>query len=62
MALAATGAIWTRYSFVIIPVNYNLASVNFFVMCSGLSQLARIAHYRRTHPEATTPKTTPGTH
>ncbi|KAK6046584.1 hypothetical protein COOONC_15910 [Cooperia oncophora] len=43
MALAATGAIWTRYSFVIIPVNYNLASVNFFVMCSGLSQLARIA-------------------
>ncbi|PIO72322.1 hypothetical protein TELCIR_05753 [Teladorsagia circumcincta] len=45
-ALAATGAIWTRYSFVIIPVNYNLASVNFFVMCCGLSQLARIAHYR----------------
>ncbi|WKX92221.1 hypothetical protein Q1695_010334 [Nippostrongylus brasiliensis] len=45
-ALAATGAIWTRYSFVIIPKNYSLASVNFFVMCSGVGQLCRIAHYR----------------
>lgn len=27
-ALTATGLIWTRYSFVINPVNYNLATVN----------------------------------
>ena len=26
-ALAATGFIWVRYSFVIIPVNYSLAAV-----------------------------------
>ncbi|WKX92223.1 hypothetical protein Q1695_010335 [Nippostrongylus brasiliensis] len=45
-ALTATGAVWTRYSFVIIPKNYSLASVNFFVMCCGLTQLGRIAHYR----------------
>jgi len=51
LALAGTGFIWVRYSFVIIPVNYSLAAVNFFVGLSGLSQLARIAHYRHTHPE-----------
>ena len=33
-ALTATGFIWTRYSFVIIPVNYNLAAVN---LCLGVS-------------------------
>ncbi|WKX92222.1 hypothetical protein Q1695_010335 [Nippostrongylus brasiliensis] len=54
-ALTATGAVWTRYSFVIIPKNYSLASVNFFVMCCGLTQLGRIAHYRSTHPEARSP-------
>jgi mitochondrial pyruvate carrier 2 len=27
-ALTATGVIWTRYSFVITPINYNLAIVN----------------------------------
>jgi hypothetical protein len=58
-ALAATGVIWVRYSFVIIPVNYSLAAVscarhspllndqyskvNFFVGATGLGQLARIA-------------------
>ncbi|KAK5976890.1 hypothetical protein GCK32_021905 [Trichostrongylus colubriformis] len=45
-ALCATGAIWTRYCLVITPVNYYLSSVNFFVMCCGLMQLCRIAHYR----------------
>ncbi|VDM70793.1 unnamed protein product [Strongylus vulgaris] len=45
-ALCATGAIWTRYCLVITPINYYLSSVNFFVMCSGLMQLCRIAHYR----------------
>jgi len=52
LALAATGVIWVRYSFVIIPVNYSLAAVNFFVGATGLGQLARIAHHRYTHPQA----------
>jgi len=47
IALAATGIIWVRYSFVIIPVNYSLAAVNFFVGCNGLVQLGRIWDYRR---------------
>mmetsp|Transcript_16354 Transcript_16354/g.40297 ORF Transcript_16354/g.40297 Transcript_16354/m.40297 type:complete len:303 (-) Transcript_16354:85-993(-) len=46
-ALAATGVIWTRYSFVITPINYNLASVNLFVGFTGLYQLARIFNYRQ---------------
>jgi hypothetical protein len=51
--------IWTRYCLVIKPINYYLSSVNFFVGCTGLAQLGRIAHYRHNHPEATveTPKT-----
>jgi len=52
LALTATGFIWVRYSFVIIPVNYSLAAVNFFVGLSGLTQLGRIAQYRRQHPKA----------
>ncbi|KAG6813693.1 Mitochondrial pyruvate carrier 2 [Tricholoma furcatifolium] len=51
LALAATGFIWVRYSFVITPVNYSLAAVNFFVGASGLTQLGRIAHYRMNNPE-----------
>ncbi|KAH9055435.1 UPF0041-domain-containing protein [Lactarius vividus] len=43
LALAATGIIWVRYSFVINPVNYSLAAVNLFVGSTGLGQLARIA-------------------
>ncbi|TDL17269.1 UPF0041-domain-containing protein [Rickenella mellea] len=53
VALAATGFIWVRYSFVIIPVNYSLAAVNFFVGSTGLSQLYRIWDYRRKNPTAT---------
>ncbi|EIW70936.1 mitochondrial protein [Tremella mesenterica] len=51
VALTATGFIWVRYSFVITPVNYSLAAVNFFVGASGLMQLGRIWDYRRKHPE-----------
>uniref|UniRef100_A0A8R1XPL1 Mitochondrial pyruvate carrier n=1 Tax=Onchocerca volvulus TaxID=6282 RepID=A0A8R1XPL1_ONCVO len=40
-ALFVTGMIWTRYSFVIRPVNYNLASVNMFVSSIGLYQITR---------------------
>uniref|UniRef100_A0A915AAS5 Mitochondrial pyruvate carrier n=2 Tax=Parascaris TaxID=6254 RepID=A0A915AAS5_PARUN len=54
IALLATGAIWTRYSFVIVPINYYLASVNFFVGCIGLTQLLRIAAFNRLHPEGIT--------
>ncbi|KAF8316416.1 UPF0041-domain-containing protein [Clavulina sp. PMI_390] len=55
IALTATGFIWVRYSFVIIPVNHSLAAVNFFVGSTGLYQMARIANYRRN--EASAPKT-----
>ncbi|TFK82347.1 UPF0041-domain-containing protein [Polyporus arcularius HHB13444] len=48
LALTATGFIWVRYSLVITPVNYSLAAVNFFVGTTGLGQLARIYHYRKT--------------
>ncbi|GFZ44199.1 Mitochondrial pyruvate carrier 2 [Saitozyma sp. JCM 24511] len=52
VALAATGFIWVRYSFVIIPVNYSLAAVNFFVGSTGLTQLYRIWDWRRKNPVA----------
>ncbi|KAL4401897.1 Mitochondrial pyruvate carrier 2 [Malassezia pachydermatis] len=59
-ALATTGMIWVRYCFVITPVNYPLAAVNFFVGTTGLVQLARVAYYKYTHPEevAAAPLTT----
>jgi mitochondrial pyruvate carrier 2 len=41
VALTATGVIWTRYSFVINPINYNLAIVNFALGCSSGYHLAR---------------------
>ena len=44
-ALAATGVIWSRYATQIIPVNYNLLSVNLFVGATGLYQLYRIYQY-----------------
>jgi hypothetical protein len=33
--------IWSRYSFVITPVNYTLFSVNVFMAGSGIAQLSR---------------------
>lgn len=47
-ALAATGIIWSRYSMVIIPKNWNLFSVNVFVGGTGLYQLYRIFRYRQS--------------
>lgn len=41
VALTATGVIWTRYSFVITPVNYNLAIVNLALGLSSGYHLAR---------------------
>ncbi|XP_060607968.1 mitochondrial pyruvate carrier 2-like isoform X2 [Ruditapes philippinarum] len=46
-ALAATGIIWSRYSLVITPKNYNLFCVNLFVAATGLYQLGRIYNYRK---------------
>jgi len=41
-ALMATGVIWSRYSLVIKPKNWNLFSVNMFVAISNGIQLFRI--------------------
>lgn len=38
----SAGLIWSRYSLVIIPKNWNLFCVNFFLGCAGGSQLYRI--------------------
>ncbi|KAK1797842.1 hypothetical protein P4O66_008186 [Electrophorus voltai] len=45
--LTATGLIWSRYSLVIIPKNWNLFAVNFFVGGAGGSQLYRIWKYKQ---------------
>lgn len=45
--LTATGLIWSRYSLVIIPKNWNLFCVNFFVGSAGASQLYRIWRYQQ---------------
>uniref|UniRef100_A0A671T2T8 Mitochondrial pyruvate carrier n=1 Tax=Sinocyclocheilus anshuiensis TaxID=1608454 RepID=A0A671T2T8_9TELE len=45
--LTATGLIWSRYSLVIIPKNWNLFAVNFFVGGAGGSQLYRKWKYNR---------------
>ena len=44
-ALAITGLIWTRYSFVITPVNYSLAAVNFALFLTSSYQLMRVLIY-----------------
>lgn len=43
VALGATGIIWTRYSMVITPVNYNLAAVNATLACTAGYHVARKA-------------------
>ncbi|XP_043784124.1 mitochondrial pyruvate carrier 4-like [Apis laboriosa] len=40
-SLMITGAIWSRYSLVITPKNYNLFSVNAFVCCTGTYSFLR---------------------
>ncbi|CAL8323073.1 unnamed protein product [Merluccius merluccius] len=45
--LTATGLVWSRYSLVIIPKNWNLFAVNFFVGGAGASQLYRIWNYKQ---------------
>ncbi|KAL9031453.1 MAG: hypothetical protein Q9196_000514 [Gyalolechia fulgens] len=47
LALTATGAIWTRWCFVIKPRNILLAAVNFFLGCVGVVQVSRILMWKR---------------
>mmetsp|Transcript_3948 Transcript_3948/g.6904 ORF Transcript_3948/g.6904 Transcript_3948/m.6904 type:complete len:115 (-) Transcript_3948:1056-1400(-) len=59
LALATTGLIWTRWSFVITPKNYNLAFVNIFVGATGLYQISRVLKHKYGSSEPTsTPVTT----
>ncbi|CAL9729531.1 mitochondrial pyruvate carrier 2 [Monosporozyma unispora] len=46
LSLLATGTIWSRWSFVIRPKNYLLASVNFFLACTASAQVMRMINYR----------------
>ncbi|ETV99484.1 hypothetical protein H310_08162 [Aphanomyces invadans] len=41
IAVALTGIIWSRYSLVVTPKNWNLFSVNVFMAGTGLTQLYR---------------------
>ncbi|KAL8701311.1 MAG: hypothetical protein Q9201_004982 [Fulgogasparrea decipioides] len=47
LALTATGAIWTRWCFIIKPRNILLAAVNFFLGCVGITQVTRILLWQR---------------
>ncbi|KAG7696199.1 hypothetical protein KL930_003226 [Ogataea haglerorum] len=48
LALLATGAIWTRWSFLIRPRNMLLASVNFLLATVAGYQVVRLYNWRRT--------------
>ncbi|XP_011631235.2 mitochondrial pyruvate carrier 2-like [Pogonomyrmex barbatus] len=47
-SLMITGAIWSRYSLVIIPKNYNLFSVNLFTCGTGTYNFMRGLLYQMT--------------
>ena len=49
----ARACVQVRYSFVITPVNYSLAAVNFFVGSTGLAQMYRIWDHQKQNPTAT---------
>jgi len=53
LALMATGTIWTRWCFVITPKNMLLAAVNFFLACTGFTQVTRIFLWRRSQEGST---------
>ncbi|GAB9464145.1 hypothetical protein Gpo141_00001586 [Globisporangium polare] len=44
-AVALTGVIWSRYSLIITPKNWNLFAVNVFMGITGITQLYRKATY-----------------
>ncbi|RRT44117.1 hypothetical protein BHE74_00045364, partial [Ensete ventricosum] len=47
VAVSCTGLIWSRYSTVITPKNWNLFSVNVAMAGTGIYQLARKIRYAR---------------
>ena len=47
-ALMCTGAIWTRWCFVIRPKNVALAAVNALVFAVGATQVGRIYMYNKS--------------
>ena len=53
-ALCATGFVWSRYSMVIVPKNWNLFAVNVALACTGTYQLGRCARARRVTRRALT--------
>ncbi|KAI9754495.1 MAG: hypothetical protein M4579_004665 [Chaenotheca gracillima] len=55
LALTLTGAIWTRWCFIIKPRNVLLAAVNFFLGCVGATQVTRILLYQRGLKDSTVP-------
>lgn len=46
-ALAVTGCVWMRWSFVITPLNYNLALSNLFVAGTNVYQLSRVFRHSK---------------
>ncbi|CDR96339.1 BRAIN PROTEIN 44/YHR162W(YEAST) like protein, putative [Babesia bigemina] len=46
LAVSCTGIIWSRYSTVITPVNYNLLAVNAAMAVTGVYQISRICRDR----------------
>jgi hypothetical protein len=48
LALMCTGAIWTRWCFVIRPKNIFLATVNFFLFLVAVTQVTRITMWQRS--------------
>ncbi|ODV60809.1 mitochondrial pyruvate carrier family protein [Ascoidea rubescens DSM 1968] len=51
-ALLCTGAIWTRWSLIIKPKNYLLASVNFFLGSVAGIQIGRIVYWRNSQGDS----------
>lgn len=47
VALGLTGIIWTRWSMIIKPKNWNLAAVNVWLAGTAIYQIARVEWWRR---------------
>ncbi|KAF4320008.1 hypothetical protein BBO99_00005659 [Phytophthora kernoviae] len=52
-AVTATGVIWSRYSMVITPKNWNLFAVNVFMAGTGIAQFYRKFQYDRNEKAQT---------
>lgn len=48
LALMSTGAIWTRWCYIIRPRNLFLGAVNFFLFLVGSAQVTRILMHQRS--------------